>query len=263
MSSQHSHSVTESLTRALAVRDLTDPAQGPHAMQELVRELHEALAALWHCRRQLYRPPVLVAHRDCGPLAEPAAPVASDYLLRPPGGTMLPSLLAGLTLDPPDDLLVVCPGLTYRNNTAATHQLDLWRVRRGRLDAPQMAEAVRLLLQRALPGSAYRLLPVRHAGLQQAMRIAVRHEGDWLEVGVCGLVEPETLARHGLSSDRHAVLSITLELDDLVTARKRLPSRLLLRSDKPEVAAQMLDLAPYRGLDAAASDRQTLRVGVS
>jgi len=264
MSSLHSHPTNERLARVLAVRDLTDPNQGPHVMQQLVRELHDALAALWQCRRQLYPSPVLLTQNEGAPaIGDRTTPVAGDYLLRPTTGAVLPAMLTGLSLDPPDDLLVVCPGLTYRNHEAATHQLDLWRVRRGSLDAPQMAEAVRQLLKRALPGRAYRVLPAQRDHLRQAVDIAVRHENGWLHVGVCGLVEAELMEQCGVSADSHAVLSISLDLDELVTVRKGLPSRRLLRSDDPEVAAQMLDLEPYRPVNEAASLRESLTAGAS
>ena len=40
---------TEQLTRDLALRDLTDPAAGPHAIQSLVGLAAEALVASWAC----------------------------------------------------------------------------------------------------------------------------------------------------------------------------------------------------------------------
>ena len=59
------------LRRALAIRDLTDPSQGPHAMQLLLDEIHAALPA-----------PIEV-HR-----ASPIVSVADNYdrLGYPPGG---------------------------------------------------------------------------------------------------------------------------------------------------------------------------------
>lgn len=36
-----------SIRRALDTRDLTDPAQGPHAMQLLVVQLEQALSQCW------------------------------------------------------------------------------------------------------------------------------------------------------------------------------------------------------------------------
>src|SRR5207237_1742267 len=61
--------------RSLAVRDLTDAALGPHAMQLLVQHSIEALRNAWQC-------PVIVY------LAPPVVSIAENYddLRYPPGG---------------------------------------------------------------------------------------------------------------------------------------------------------------------------------
>ena len=50
--------------RALSVRDLTDAALGPHAIQLLVSETVAALHARWRCPVVLYRSPPLVSVAD-------------------------------------------------------------------------------------------------------------------------------------------------------------------------------------------------------
>jgi phenylalanyl-tRNA synthetase alpha chain len=54
----------EAVRRALSIRDLTDPAQGKHAMQHLVDECVQELSRVWGCsvRRQRSSPPA--ASRD-------------------------------------------------------------------------------------------------------------------------------------------------------------------------------------------------------
>jgi hypothetical protein len=54
----------DALTRALAVQDLTDPLQGPHALPRLLTAIHEALAARWHCQRSVYRTSPLVSVKE-------------------------------------------------------------------------------------------------------------------------------------------------------------------------------------------------------
>ena len=65
----------EALERALNLRDLSDPCQGPHAMQQIVKAIYEALASRWHCQRYLHR-------------ASPLLSVAENYdrLGYPPDG---------------------------------------------------------------------------------------------------------------------------------------------------------------------------------
>jgi phenylalanyl-tRNA synthetase alpha chain len=50
--------------RALNVRDLTDAAQGPHAMQLLIQHATDALRSAWECPVILYRAPAVVPIAD-------------------------------------------------------------------------------------------------------------------------------------------------------------------------------------------------------
>lgn len=56
----------DSLTyqRSLAVRDLTDAAQGPHAIQFLVSAAVEALRERWRCSVLVYRGPPVATIAD-------------------------------------------------------------------------------------------------------------------------------------------------------------------------------------------------------
>jgi hypothetical protein len=47
--------------RSLSVRDLTDEAQGPHAMQILLREVVEALREAWCCEVLVHRESPIVS----------------------------------------------------------------------------------------------------------------------------------------------------------------------------------------------------------
>ena len=52
------------IAAALELRDLTDPAAGPHAMQLLLNEAVSALAARWGCTVRVHRPGPVVAVED-------------------------------------------------------------------------------------------------------------------------------------------------------------------------------------------------------
>ncbi len=52
------------LHRALTLRDLSDPAQGQHAMQVLLGQVVSALTAVWACTTTTVRTPPVVAVRD-------------------------------------------------------------------------------------------------------------------------------------------------------------------------------------------------------
>src|SRR5512138_2148953 len=52
------------LERALAIRDLTDPAQGPCAIQILVDDVVHSLSSLWSCATWLHRSSPIVEMAD-------------------------------------------------------------------------------------------------------------------------------------------------------------------------------------------------------
>ncbi len=55
---------TEQLRRALSVRDLTDPAQGPHAIQLLLDAAVAALRSGWDCSVRYVRSSPVVPVRE-------------------------------------------------------------------------------------------------------------------------------------------------------------------------------------------------------
>src|SRR4051794_34353 len=101
----------EQLRAALAVRDLSDAAQGAHAMQVLWRAIAEALAAAWGATLRVVRAsPVVTARDNYDRLYYPADGVARDarytrwigpgVLLRSQTSAVIPSALEALARDP-------------------------------------------------------------------------------------------------------------------------------------------------------------------
>ena len=253
---------SEALDRALSLRDLSDPQHGPHAMQQLVAAIHEALTERWACRRLLHRANPLVSVQDnYDRLGYPADGAARDarytryitpnILLRSQTSAMIPNLLRTLALDPPEDVLLICPGLVYRRDTidrlhiGEPHQLDLWRIKRGPLSSHDLAEMARTVVATALPGHRYRLIPSRHPYTAIGMQIDAAVGDDWVEIGECGMAAPHVLADAGLDTTAVTGLAMGLGLDRLLMLRKGVDDIRLLRSEDPRIARQMLDLRPY------------------
>jgi phenylalanyl-tRNA synthetase alpha chain len=252
-----------SLARALAVRDLTDPAQGPHALQLLLDDVASALAATWGSAVRVVRGHPIVPVDDAfDRLRYPADAAARDarYTRYVGNGrvlrTMTTSLVLGaldeLARDPVDDVLLVCPGITYRRDaidrlhTGTPHQVDLWRLRRGRLGRADLRAMVDVVGEALLPGRDRRVTPAVHPYTTDGLQIDVVDGDGSVEVGECGLAHPELLAAHRLPPVRWTGLAMGLGLDRILMLRKGIPDIRLLRSDDPRVAEQMLDLAPYR-----------------
>lgn len=272
------------LQAALAIRDLTDPAQGPHACQIIVDEIAENLTAAWNNERRVVRGDRVVSLDDnYENLGFPADAVTRDArytryvsdstVLRSHGSAMVPGALRRLAGEAeqgtaPRDVLLVCAGICYRRDsidwqhTGTPHQLDLWRITRKRqMDDRDLTEMIELLVGAALPGARWRTVSKVHPYTVNGRQIDVWWNGTWVEVGECGLAAPHVLAKAGLD---HAWtgLAMGLGVDRLVMLRKGIPDVRLLRSADPRVAGQLLDLAPYKPVSHMPPVRRDLSIVV-
>jgi phenylalanyl-tRNA synthetase alpha chain len=253
----------------LARRDLTDPAEGPHAVQLLVAAAVGRLAAAWPCAVRSARGPRVVAVEDnydalliTGDAASRDARytryVDDRRMLRSHSSALIPAALRSLAADdgPADDVLLVAPGIVYRRDsidrlhTGTPHQLDLWRLARRPLGPADLDEMIRLLVAELAPGCPSRCERRVHPYTVGGRQVDVRdsRDGAWVEVWECGLAHPDVLAGHGLRG--WSGLALGMGLDRLLMVRKGIPDIRLLRSTDERVAPQMLDLSPYRPVSA-------------
>jgi phenylalanyl-tRNA synthetase alpha chain len=263
------------LVRDLAIRDLTDPAAGPHAVQLVVEEAVAALVARWACAVRWWPGDRIVTVADnYDNLGYDPADVTRDarytryvddsHVLRSHSSAMIPAALRALAASPADDVLLVCPGVVYRRDSidrlhsGTPHQLDLWRVTRGATGRADLEEMVAALL----PGRRWRLEPRRHPYTVDGAQLDVEHDGEWVEIAECGLAHPAVLARAGLGAGWSG-LALGMGLDRMVMLRKGIPDIRLLRSAGPAVAAQLADLAPYWPVSALPPVRRDLSIVVA
>lgn len=269
------HLSARAIVDALTLRDLTDPAHGPHAMQALLDALERCLADRWSIpvRRHRAHPVVSIAD-NYDRLLIPADAVARDarytrYLndttiLRTHTSTSIPGLLPTVG----SEVLLSCPGLVYRRDVldwrhvGEPHQVDLWRIRaRGpSLAEPDLDRMVALVLEAAVPGARHRTVPVEHPYTLGGRQIDVRAGDEWIEVGECALVHPALLAAGGLPEG--SGLAMGLGLDRLVMLRKGIEDIRALRSTDPRIAEQMLDLEAYRPVSAMPPVRRDMSLAV-
>ena len=270
---------SEAYARALALRDLTDAALGPHAMQLLVRDAVAALAERWRCAVVVYRAPPVVAIADnydaLGYPPDGAARdarytryVASDHLLRTQTSAMVPAALRMLAPARYDDVLLVCPGLTYRRDAidrvhvGEPHQLDLWRIARRPLGRTALEEMVDVAAHAMLPGAHLTLSSARHPYTVDGLEVHAEVDGRTIEILECGLAAPRILDAAGWPSNQHHGLAMGIGLDRMLMLRKGIADIRELRSTDGRVAAQMLDLAPYRPVSPQAAMRRDLSIAV-
>jgi phenylalanyl-tRNA synthetase alpha chain len=273
----------EAYERARNLRDLTDPAAGAHAMQRLLDRMRETLGGAWQCEVLVHRDDAVVMIADnYDHLGYPPGAVARDAryaryvtqatLLRTHTSAMIPPLLRALARSPspPADLLLVCPGLVYRRDTidrlhtGEPHQVDLWRVRRGRpLITRDLEHMVALLLEALLPGRSYRCIPASHPYTIHGLQVDAQVSGEWVEICECGVASPALLAASGLDPSHWSGLALGAGLDRLLMLVKGMDDIRLLRSEDPRIASQMLDLEPYRPVSNQPPIRRDLSVAVA
>ncbi|HMN43081.1 MAG TPA: hypothetical protein PKE27_00770 [Povalibacter sp.] len=268
-----------SYRRALSVRDLTDAAWGPHALQLLVQQAIDALRRRWSCEAIVYRaPPLVSVSANYDELQYPAEGAArdarytrylsADRLLRTQTSAMIPGALRMIAAADYPDVLIACPGLTYRRDcidrlhVGEPHQLDLWRVRRGRLEQDDLTEMIHTVAAALLPGAELRLEPATHPYTIHGLEVHARIDERWVEILECGLAAPAVLQAAGLGAN-YGGLAMGLGLDRLLMLRKGIDDIRLLRSDDPRVARQMLDLEPWRPVSSQPAIQRDLSIAVA
>jgi phenylalanyl-tRNA synthetase alpha chain len=269
---------TEELRRALSVRDLTDPAAGPHAMQQLVASVLDALRTTWGCEVRLHRQsPVVSIADNYDRLHYPPGGVARDArytryvcdtaLLRSQTSAMIPGLLRHLSAAPPEDALLACPGLVYRRDcidrlhTGEPHQMDLWRIRRGPpLTTDDLRAMIATVVGALLPGREMKLTPAVHPYTTDGLQVDVLEGTEWVEIGECGLALPALLEESGLDTRTTSGLAMGIGLDRILMLRKGLDDIRLLRSANPRIASQLQDLEPYRPVSSMPEVRRDLSI---
>ncbi|WP_107657571.1 PheS-related mystery ligase SrmL [Nocardia suismassiliense] len=270
------------LSRALTVRDLSDPTQGPHAMQALLEAMVRALADAWASKVRVVRNSPLVAVVDnYDKLGYDPADVTRDarYTRYVSPTTMLRS---HTTADIPatlrryaevsgevDDLIVV-PGLVYRRDVVdrihvgEPHQVDLWRLRSSPDTGDHhVREMVAHLVAAVLPGAEWRTTPARHPYTALGRQVDVRLGTEWLELAECGLIADHVLAGAGLDPARWSGTALGLGMDRALMLRKGIPDIRYLRSDNPRIADQLQDLSPWRPVSTLPPIRRDLSVVIT
>jgi phenylalanyl-tRNA synthetase alpha chain len=278
MPSSHNTLTPSQLARDLAIRDLTDPTKGDHAIQLLIDAAVTSLAAAWNCQVRWHRGPRVVPVEDnYDRLRIPPDAVSRDVrytryvdqdrMLRSHATAMIPAALRALAADPAPDVLLVCPGVVYRRDaidrlhSPTPHQLDLWRISRRPLGHRDLEQMAGLLVEALTPGRSWRWEARVHPYTLDGRQLDVRWYSEWVEVAECGLAHPDVLERAGLAG--WSGLALGMGLDRLLMLRKGVPDIRLLRSADPRIAGQLADLAPWRPVSAMPPVRRDLSVAVN
>jgi phenylalanyl-tRNA synthetase alpha chain len=270
------HLSPDQLRRDLDVRDLTDPNEGSHAIQQLIDTAVDALRSSWNAQVHWCRGPRIVPLEDnYDNLLIGSAAASRDarytryvndrHMLRSHSSAMIPPALRGLRMDEDSDVVLICPGIVYRRDaidwqhTGTPHQLDLWRISNSRaLTGADLDEMIDLLGEGLMPRRPRRSESRIHPYTLEGRQVDVKRDERWIEVWECGLAHPEVLRRAGLEGCTG--LALGMGLDRLFMLRKGIPDIRLLRTSDSRVASQMMDLEPYVPVSAMPAIRRDLSI---
>ncbi|MGO9557649.1 MAG: hypothetical protein ACLPYW_01005 [Acidimicrobiales bacterium] len=273
-----SYLTPDQLRRDQAIRDLSDPAHGAHALQLLVESAVERLVNAWNCQVRWCRGPRVVPVADNYDRLGFAADAISretrytryvdpGHVLRSHSSAMVPRALRELAASPFDDVLLTCPGIVFRRDaigwqhTGTPQQLDLWRITREPMGDGDMDDMISSLLQVLAPGRVHREEARVHPYTLNGRQIDVLWDDRWVEVWECGIAHPAVLEAAGLAG-WHG-LALGMGLDRLLMLTKGIPDIRLLRSTDPRVSRQMLDLSPYRPVSSMPPVKRDLSIAVA
>ncbi|MEU1394117.1 MULTISPECIES: hypothetical protein [unclassified Nonomuraea] len=272
---------SDQLSRALNMRDLTDPVQGGHAIQVLLDAVVTALRSEWrNTVRYVRNSPIVPVRENYDRLGYDPDDVtrARRYtryigptvMLRSHTSADLPTALEEYAGRSNVDELIVAPGLVYRrdvvdrSHVGEPHQVDLWRIRSTPdTDDSEMPTMIGRLVDAVLPGAQWTVTDVSHPYTVGGQQIDVLHNGEWLELAECGRIHPDVLRGSGLDPEQWSGLALGMGLERALMLRKGIPDIRYLKAEDPRIASQMLTLAPWQHISPLPASRRDISVVVA
>lgn len=272
----------EKIKQALAVKDLSDPKNGTHAINLVVEKIQKYLTskAGWPNPEIKRHSPVSSLVNEFDRLYFPKdspsrSSVYTRYIsetevLRTHTSSMIPNWLIEAKNKRDEDSMVLCPGICYRRDvvdkkhTGEPHQMDIWRVKKGkpRLERPALIELIEAVIEAVIPGSKYRANEVVHPYTIHGLEVEIAVGNSWLEILECGEAHPQLLSDTGLDPAEYSGLAMGMGLDRMVMLIKKIDDIRLLRVTDVRIARQMENLNPYISVSKYPSIRQDMSVSV-
>lgn len=183
--------------------------------------------------------------------------IDEKHILRTHTSAEIPVILRELSKQEGwDDVVILLPGLAYRRDVTdkkhvgQVHMLEVWRVvKRSKvfeIKKADLLEVVKGVAKTAAPGWDLRIVSSPHPYTDQGIEVNACKSGQDIEILECGLIKPEILNNAGLDPKTYSGWALGMGLDRLVMTLKGIPDIRYLRSENPGIAAQMVDLLPYK-----------------
>lgn len=269
---------SDQLCDALNLRDLTDPAQGGHAIQALLASVVDALEPDGSASIRYVRNSPIVPVRenydrlgydldDVTRARRYTRYISPTVMLRSHTSAELPTALQDYSGRSEVDELIVAPGLVYRrdavdrSHVGEPHQVDLWRIRSTPDTGDEdMLTMIGRLVEAVLPGAEWTTTDVSHPYTVGGRQVDVLHEGEWLELAECGRIHPEVLRGSGLDPQQWSGLALGMGLERALMLRKGIPDIRYLRARDTRIARQMLNLDPWQHVSLLPPSRRDISV---
>lgn len=269
---------SDQLCRALNLRDLTDRAQGGHAIQVLLDSVVTGLRTEWGSTiRYVRNSPIVPVRenydrlgydpRDVTRARRYTRYISPTVMLRSHTSAELPTALEDYAERSEVDELIVAPGPVYRrdavdrSHVGEPHQVDLWRIRSaGDTGDDDMLTMIGRLVEAVLPGAEWKTTDVTHPYTVDGRQIDVLHSGEWLELAECGRIHPEVLRGSGLDPQRWSGLALGMGLERALMLRKGIPDIRYLRAEDQRIASQMRTLEPWEHVSPLPASRRDMSV---
>lgn len=256
---------SERLKASLSIKDLTDPANGLHAINIIVNRIKQALVDS-HSGvpvEEVRINPTISVKKNFDDLLFPADNlsrsscytryVSSDTVLRTHTSSAVPGWLKTIADESLIDKIAIFPGICFRRDVVdkthcgEPHQMDVWRVRQGEplLKRKNLVELIEVILNSVVPGYAYRMNEVKHPYTINGLEVEVLVDNNWLEILECGEAHPIVLKNAGLNPDSYTGLALGMGLDRLVMIIKEIGDIRILRSNDPRIMRQMANLDKF------------------
>src|SRR4051794_22477866 len=192
------------------MRDLTDPAHGPHAVQLIVDDILTAVGERWPGPLRVHRGEHVVDVADnydrLGYGAEAKARdarysryVGAGRMLRSQTSALVPGGLRAMTHARIHTAVLACPGMVYRRDvidrlhTGTPHQLDIWPIggrasageggADGHYEVAGLRELIDVAVTAALPGRRWKARAAWHPYTTDGLEIQV----GGVEIGEAGI----------------------------------------------------------------------------
>ncbi len=203
-------------------------------LRSIIQQLRTYILERWPCQTLRVGLDPVIAVQDfhnysCSPRHKSEQEHRFNYMdegrmLRRQLADSMPGFLRTMAGNPPEDLLLVCPGLSYQKGREETLQarreLAIWRLASHDLPLQcldDFADAVAKLLPRGM-----RLRTRRHeqAYLVYSQGLEV-YCGGWKWIGHCGLVNPMLLIENGFDPVEANAVALSLDLDRCVEVQDK------------------------------------------